>query len=264
VEGFAIRSCALRPWNDRRIVECHEPLQALPDALLRLHPHPYVALGAPYGVEADPFRLRSGVVRRLLEAQQALQVDHPTLCFAIFDAWRPVSVQAFMVDHAIAEECERRGLTRDAPEQVEDVNAVIRDVARFWASPSMDPAMPPPHSTGAAVDLTLASVHDQRPLEMGGDIDAIGVESEPDHYLESARLKPHSVEATWQCRRDWLRKVMQGAGFEQHPNEWWHFSYGDQLWAWKSGAAQAVYAGAVDAGSPSSNAATASSPSLCT
>ena len=22
-------------------------------------------------------------------------------------------------------------------------------------------------------------------------------------------------------------------GFAQHPNEWWHFSYGDQLWAWK-------------------------------
>ncbi|MEO1402022.1 MAG: D-alanyl-D-alanine dipeptidase, partial [Cyanobacteria bacterium J06635_1] len=24
----------------------------------------------------------------------------------------------------------------------------------------------------------------------------------------------------------------QRAGFGQHPNEWWHFSYGDQLWAW--------------------------------
>ena len=23
-------------------------------------------------------------------------------------------------------------------------------------------------------------------------------------------------------------------GFAQHPNEWWHFSYGDQLWAWKN------------------------------
>ncbi|MFM7652374.1 MAG: D-alanyl-D-alanine dipeptidase, partial [Vulcanococcus sp.] len=32
-----------------------------------------------------------------------------------------------------------------------------------------------------------------------------------------------------------------GAGFEQHPNEWWHFSYGDQLWAWRAGQDVACY-----------------------
>ncbi|MCZ0900835.1 D-alanyl-D-alanine dipeptidase, partial [Microcoleus sp. HI-ES] len=21
-------------------------------------------------------------------------------------------------------------------------------------------------------------------------------------------------------------------GFQQHPNEWWHFCLGDQMWAW--------------------------------
>jgi D-alanyl-D-alanine dipeptidase len=26
---------------------------------------------------------------------------------------------------------------------------------------------------------------------------------------------------------------MEVAGFAQHPNEWWHFSHGDQLWAWR-------------------------------
>jgi len=30
-------------------------------------------------------------------------------------------------------------------------------------------------------------------------------------------------------------------GFAQHPNEWWHFSYGDQLWAWKNKKANAIY-----------------------
>ncbi|MFZ9739796.1 MAG: M15 family metallopeptidase, partial [Prochlorotrichaceae cyanobacterium] len=29
-----------------------------------------------------------------------------------------------------------------------------------------------------------------------------------------------------------LRQVMTTAGFANHPKEWWHFSYGDQLWAW--------------------------------
>jgi D-alanyl-D-alanine dipeptidase len=34
---------------------------------------------------------------------------------------------------------------------------------------------------------------------------------------------------------------MASAGFVQHPNEWWHFSWGDQLWAWRSAATAARY-----------------------
>ena len=36
---------------------------------------------------------------------------------------------------------------------------------------------------------------------------------------------------------------MGTAGFVQHPNEWWHFSHGDQMWAWQADADQAIYAG---------------------
>ena len=25
---------------------------------------------------------------------------------------------------------------------------------------------------------------------------------------------------------------MTNAGFKRHPGEWWHFSLGDQMWAW--------------------------------
>lgn len=39
---------------------------------------------------------------------------------------------------------------------------------------------------------------------------------------------------------------MGAAGFAQHPNEWWHYSFGDQLWAWRKGEAVAVYAEAVN------------------
>jgi D-alanyl-D-alanine dipeptidase len=34
---------------------------------------------------------------------------------------------------------------------------------------------------------------------------------------------------------------MEVAGFAQHPNEWWHFSHGDQLWAWRLGHPSAHY-----------------------
>ena len=45
----------------------------------------------------------------------------------------------------------------------------------------------------------------------------------------------------WNSRRNLLRKIMTKFGFAQHPNEWWHFSYGDQLWAWKNKKANALY-----------------------
>ena len=216
---------------------------------MRLTPHPYVSAGAPYGSNADPFRLRSGVVSRLLRAQRLLQQQHSSLRLAIFDAWRPVAVQRYMVNVAIDQECAQRGVDRRDPNQHEALQAVITEVGRFWAPPSDDPATPPPHSTGAAVDLTLAAVDASEPLEMGGAIDAIGAVSEPDHYRDAAALDPNSSAALWHGRRTLLRTVMESVGFEQHPNEWWHFSHGDQLWAWRSGASQAIYAGA-----PSSSA----------
>ena len=242
-KDFAFAPAQVRPWSDRPIVECHEPLAPLPPSLLRLTPHPYQSIGAPYGPGADPFRLRSGVVKRLLEAQVQLQQRAPSLQLAIFDAWRPVAVQAFMVNHAIAEECQRQGVDPSDPGQRDALSGVITEVGRFWAPPSDDPATPPPHSTGAAVDLTLAE--SGAVLDMGGEIDAIGAISDPDHYLAAARSQPQSQAAVWQRRRDLLKEVMVAAGFEQHPNEWWHFSHGDQLWAWRCGAPEAIYAGAL-------------------
>ena len=228
----------MRPWSPIPIEDCGEPMQELPPALLRMEPHPYMALGAPYGASGTPFKLRLGVVQRLLDAQQQLVEHDPSLRLSIFDAWRPIAVQAFMVDHSIAELCRERGVevrSGDAFDQV------VADVGRFWAAPSRDPMTPPPHSTGAAVDLTLSS-SDGTPLAMGGEIDAIGAVSEPQHYAG----REDSEARCWHQRRQLLAEVMGSAGFAQHPNEWWHYSFGDQLWAWRKGAAVAVYAEAVN------------------
>jgi len=228
----------MRPWSSVLIRDNHEALVTLPAPLLRIEPHPYAALGAPYGLGVSPFRLRQGVVDRLLQAQAILQHHHPEWRFAVFDAWRPVAVQAFMVNHAIQEECQRRGVdpSQDSPGRREAILAV----ERFWAPPSESADTPPPHSTGGAVDLTLA---DAQGLEvpMGGAIDAIGPISEPLHYAAIAQQRPDGQEARWNQRRLALTGAMQAVGFAQHPNEWWHFSWGDQLWAWRTGAGHACY-----------------------
>jgi D-alanyl-D-alanine dipeptidase len=228
----------MRPWSPIPIDDNGEPMVDLPPSLRRIEPHPYQGLGAPYGQLGSPFRLRQGVVERLLRAEALLQLEQPQWRLAIFDAWRPVAVQQFMVDHAISSECLKRGIDPLQPSPRREL--VVAEVGRFWAPPSLDPAMPPPHSTGGAVDLTLAAASGV-PLAMGGEIDAIGAVSEPDHHAEAARLDPDGEAGLWHGRRQLLRQVMEGAGFRQHPNEWWHFSHGDQLWAWRSASPTAIY-----------------------
>jgi D-alanyl-D-alanine dipeptidase len=229
---------ALRPWSPIPIVEAGDPLVPLPPALHRLEPHPYAALGAPYGRGGCPFRLRQGAVDRLRRAQSLLRVAEPDWRLAIFDAWRPVAVQRFMVAQATADLCRQRGLDPEGSGPAWD--AVRQEVAAFWAPPSEDPATPPPHSTGGAVDLTLASTSGA-PLAMGGAIDAIGPISHPLHYADAVAADPEGEAARWHRRRQLLAAVMEQAGFAQHPGEWWHFSWGDQLWAWRTGRSRARY-----------------------
>jgi len=50
-----------------------------------------------------------------------------------------------------------------------------------------------------------------------------------------------SFRGPWRHRRCLLAEAMAVAGFSQHPHEWWHYSYGDQLWAWRSRQPTACY-----------------------
>lgn len=222
-----------RPYTRVAIADAGDPLVPLPDDLGRIAPHPYQALGAPYG-DRDPFWLRQDVVRRLQLAQTWLR-SHTGYSLLIVDAYRPLGVQEFMVHHALRSLVESEGNSL-ASLCAQELCHYQERVAQFWAPPSPDPAAPPPHSTGAAVDLTLCDPSGST-LDMGSPIDELSDRSFPEHFASDTR--------PFHQRRQWLRQAMESAGFRQHPNEWWHFSYGDQLWAWRSGTATAFY-GRVD------------------
>ncbi|BAC10014.1 M15 family metallopeptidase [Thermosynechococcus vestitus] len=215
-----------KPYTKIPIAECGEPLAPLPSVFVRLAPHPYQSLGAPYG-SVSPFYLRLGVIAALERAQALLEPYGWQL--AIFDAYRPIAVQQFMVTHTFTILCRERGYD---PQQLEPAIAseIWQQVYQFWAVPSSDPKEPPPHSTGAAVDLTLADPAGH-PLDMGGAIDEISERSFPDFY---DRHPEQMNAACFAQRRQILYQAMIHAGFQRHPKEWWHFSLGDQLWAWQT------------------------------
>ncbi len=216
----------LKPYQQVPIQECGEALIPIPlEAFAIVDPHPYASLGAPYA-DRSPFYLRQSVLTKLHQAQQQLQTLKPGWQIQIFDAYRPVPVQQFMVDHTFAEELQKLGWEADrlTPDQT---NSLWEQVHQFWAVPSDNPATPPPHSTGAAIDVTLIDGQLQ-PVDMGSPIDEISPRSHPDHFAN----QDSAAAQTFHQHRIILQTAMESSGFLRHPREWWHFSWGDQVWAW--------------------------------
>lgn len=218
----------MRPYHQIPIVECGEPLVPIPLELFAVEsPHPYEKLGAPYG-ETSPYYLRLSVVENLIRSQNDLQSLCPGWRIQVFDAYRPVAVQQFMVDYSFAQEIQHRGLTSAqlSPNQRQEIWEAVYQI---WAVPSLDKTTPPPHSTGAAVDVTLVD-DSGKIVDMGSPIDELSERSHPDYYA----FNSHPEAQHYHAYRQLLRDVMLKAGFQRNPKEWWHFSYGDQMWAWVS------------------------------
>ncbi|HIK08680.1 MAG TPA: M15 family metallopeptidase [Oscillatoriaceae cyanobacterium M33_DOE_052] len=219
----------MKPYQQISIVECGERLVSIPlERLAVVSPHPYQQLGAPYG-DKSPYLLRQTVVDRLLAAQTQLEEIHPGWRIQVFDAYRPVAVQEFMVRHTY--ETLRQGASPGASEE-----ELMAQVYQFWALPSEDPKTPPPHSTGGAIDLTLTDATGI-PIDMGSPVDEPSPRSIPDYFAASS----HPEAKRYHTSRELLYQVMHSAGFARHPNEWWHFSWGDQMWAWLTNQPAARY-----------------------
>ncbi|WP_271253340.1 M15 family metallopeptidase [Pseudanabaena sp. Chao 1811] len=235
----------MKPYQHIPIADCNEPLVALSSDLdsgiITIDPHPYMSLGAPYG-DRSPFFVRQGILERLQKSQVYLQTLQPNWKIAIFDAYRPIPVQQFMVDYSFVQLVESKGLEIDSLTE-DQKNSLNAEVMKFWAIPSQDPKTPPPHSTGAAIDVTLCSFNSSvgriETIDMGSPIDEISDRSLPDYFANSS----DEQEMEFHGDRQLLNEVMNHSGFVRHPNEWWHFSYGDQIWAWISHEKLAIYGG---------------------
>lgn len=216
----------MKPYLQIPIVDCGEPLVPIPLDQFAVEPiHPYIKLGADYQGKS-PYFLRQGVLEALFQSQESLQQQRPGWKILIFDAYRPVVVQQYMANYTFAAAVKEKGLTA-AQLSAAQRQAIWEQVCEFWAVPSLDPATPPPHSTGAAVDVTLVDGEGQA-VEMGGEIDELSARSHPNYYA-NARTP---AEQQYRTHRQILTAAMHSSGFRCHPGEWWHFCLGDQMWAW--------------------------------
>ena len=224
----------MKIWNKIPIKENGDKLIAIPSYLNFLDPHPYYHLGAPYKDKTSIWKLREEVVNRLVKVNDYL-ISKSSFNLLIYDSWRPLEVQEFMFKRAFLLECEKSDIDASV-KNMKSYPSILKKVEKFWAYPSHDTKCPPPHSTGGALDVCLSDKEGNL-VEMGSKVDQMDETSNPDFYKNVI----NEEAIIWNIRRDLLRKVMNKFGFAQHPNEWWHFSFGDQLWAWKNKKANALY-----------------------
>ncbi len=197
-----------------RIQECGEPLvDFLDHCPLLLHDRPRFH----YRRET---LVRKSVADRLNIATQSLPKGYR---IAILEGWRAPLIQQRMYMFAWESFKERHPTWSDA--------ALRRRVNQFSAP--MDVKVPPPHTTGAAVDVALVR-EDGSPYEMTLPYERNDVRS---FYLDAPGLSEESSR-----NRKILSEAMNGAGITNYPSEYWHYSYGDQGWAYREGKEFAIYA----------------------
>lgn len=187
------------------INECHEPL---------------VDAAATFTIDATYFKqglttdcrilMRKSVVQKLIAIELKL-IDYK---FLIWDGYRSRETQSAIYNRYWTE------LHTQHPDWNNDRLAV--EVGTFVTKSSEKRI--PPHTTGGAVDLTLLTKAG-RQLDMGTKFDYFGPEAAA-LYFEENRTNP-----VVQHNRKILREAMQAEGFRIEPEEWWHFDYGNQLWA---------------------------------
>lgn len=152
--------------------------------------------------------VREGVKAQLLRAVEALP---PEYALVVRAGHRPPEVQLALLNML------KQDYMQSHP-GVSEEDAL--GYARTYVS---DPEIVmPPHCCGAAVDVDVIHAESGEVVDFGCSVNT----DSPIAYLHSDLVTEKQYG-----NRMMLCQVMLEAGFAPYFTEWWHYSYGDQLWA---------------------------------
>lgn len=166
--------------------------------------------------------LRKTVAEMLCQAKQLLPDGYT---FVINDAWRPKSAQQRYFQYYVHK------FEREHPDWSQ--TKVMSEAGRF-AIPSEDEKRAG-HLTGAAVDLELWKNGRRVPQK-----------SLKITFSEIARTNQTRMPSYILKNRKILIDAMTKVGFTNNPNEYWHWSYGDVMWAELNNKSTAIYGATVN------------------
>ena len=165
--------------------------------------HAYIAVHPEFSLG-----VRQTVADMLVAAQEKLPADWQLVLRA---GYRPLAVQRALF------EAFRQDTAKKHPDWS---SAAVLEYARTYVS---DPASAiSPHCTGGAVDVDVRSKSTDTLIDFGTPINT----TSPKSHIDAKDLTPEQT-----ANRKILHDAMLSAGFAPLASEWWHFQYGEQLWA---------------------------------
>lgn len=171
-------------------------------------------------------KIRLGVYNKLLEMLEILPKD---IGIAYYEGFRPLSKQKEYFDKKFKENLVI----------IKDKNLAYLETCKS-VSPFIDNV--PTHATGAAIDITLFRIKEDGKIELidMGKFDTIWGPND----AEEAFSKNTTEEQ--KKNRIILFNAAAIVGLVSYGYEWWHFSYGDRMWAYVKKEKYALYGLAVD------------------
>lgn len=199
------------------IEESDEPLVDLADYGFELEPVYYKD-----GLSNTPeMHLRETVAERL----SAVRDELFPLNLKIWDGWRPREVQCNIYMKYWKE------MESEHPDWTEEQ---LREQVGTFVTIATDPNRIPIHSTGGSVDLTLVDKSGAE-LDMGTRFDHFGPKAAALYFEQDGD------NDTARDNRRILREGLTMADFRYDQDEWWHFDYGNQIWAAALNKPKAIY-----------------------
>jgi len=169
------------------------------------------------GIE-KPVYIRTSVYEKLCTLDNWIKKDNYKI--KLFDAYRSLDKQKEFWKDTIEE------TKQNNPNLSEE--EIIRKTSLKLANPTNGIGG---HQTGGAIDITLVDENNEE-LDMGSK------------YLE------HIAQTYTNCKdlsdiqkknREYLLEKMKKLDFVNFPTEWWHYCYGDRMWAAYKGKKECFY-----------------------
>ncbi len=163
-------------------------------------------------------RLRISVVEVLYTAAESLPEGYKLV---LVTAYRPIWMQKKLWRQRLLQMGKKHPF-----KMIFNYPAWRKEVTRYTSPPGGSS-----HQCGAAVDVTIENPQGER-LDMGTSLTAFG---------QLCNTHIDSITPEQKANRKFLYDTMIHAGFINYPLEWWHYSYGDRMWAAYSGQSSCMY-----------------------
>ncbi|MDC9588033.1 M15 family metallopeptidase [Xenorhabdus sp. XENO-10] len=212
--------------NEIPIYECGEYLEKITDSDKLKQTPVYYIEGIKGSIEYC--MVRKSVAEKLGMASQLLPTH---LGILVLDGWRSRETQ-----QALQDKTQAKIAAQYTELSAEEQQKLLR---QFVAPVPIGKNQISPHLTGGAVDITLFDMESGHALFLGTEFDEVSELS----YTAALEKKPEKNMPATLYRR-LLYQAMTQVGFTNLPTEWWHFDYGNSIWAFYKNRT-AIY-GAID------------------